>query len=67
MDNVTAVVLFAALGAIGIVRSLLAFTDTTTLLRRWHDLNEIIARAVDACRGDLESAGVRAEGADSTP
>jgi len=34
MDNVTAVVLFAALGAIGIVRSLLAFTDTTTLLRR---------------------------------
>jgi signal transduction histidine kinase len=47
--------------AAGIVRSLLAFTDTTTLLRRWHDLNEIIARAVDACRGDLESAGVRAQ------
>jgi signal transduction histidine kinase len=47
--------------AAGIVRSLLAFTDTTTLLRRWHDLNEIIARGVDACRGDLESAGVRAQ------
>jgi signal transduction histidine kinase len=47
--------------AAGLVRSLLAFTDTTALTRRWHDLNEIIARAVDACRGDLESAGVRAQ------
>ena len=47
--------------AAGIVRSLLAFTDTTTLSRRWHDLNELIARAVEACRGDLESAGVRAQ------
>ncbi len=47
--------------AAGIVRSLLAFTDTTALTRRWHDLNEIIARAVDACRGDLENAGIRAQ------
>ena len=55
--------------AAGIVRSLLAFTDTTMLLRRWHDLNEIVARAVDACRGDLESAGVRAQmvGAERLP
>jgi K+-sensing histidine kinase KdpD len=46
---------------VGIVRSLLAFTDTAALSRRWLDLNQIIARAVDACRGALESAGVRAQ------
>jgi signal transduction histidine kinase len=47
--------------AAGIVRSLLAFTDTTTLSMRWQDLNDIIVRAVDSCRGDLENYGVHAE------
>jgi len=46
--------------AAGIVRSLLAFTDTTTLSMRWQELNQIVARAVDSCRGDLENYGVRA-------
>lgn len=52
---------YEATRAVGIVRSLLAFTDTATLSRRWLDLNEIIVRAVDACRGALASAGVRAQ------
>ena len=45
--------------AAGIVRNLLAFTETRSLTRRWYDLNDIVARAVDRCRGELEMAGVR--------
>jgi signal transduction histidine kinase len=45
--------------AAGIVRHLLAFTETGTLTRRWYDINEIVARAVDRCRGELETGGVR--------
>ena len=37
-DNVTR--------AVGIVRNLLAFTETGTLDRRWHDLNELVRRAI---------------------
>ena len=37
-DNVTK--------AAGIVRNLLAFTETTELDRRWHDLNEIVRHAM---------------------
>jgi signal transduction histidine kinase len=48
--------------AAGLVRSLLAFTDTTMLLRRWHDLNEING----GFRFHMELP-VTAEGADSTP
>ena len=33
--------------AVGIVRNLIAFTETHALNRRWHDLNEIVRRAVD--------------------
>lgn len=44
--------------AAGIVRNLLAFTGTNALDRRWHDLNEIVQRALDARRSDLATAGV---------
>jgi K+-sensing histidine kinase KdpD len=33
--------------AVGIVRNLLAFTETHALNRRWHDLNEIVRRSVN--------------------
>jgi len=42
--------------AVGIVRHLLAFTETSELDRRWHDLNEIVARAVQQHRSNGESA-----------
>ena len=45
--------------AAGIVRNLLAFTETTTLLRRWQDINELARRAVEGMRTELETAGVR--------
>jgi K+-sensing histidine kinase KdpD len=37
-DNVTR--------AVGIVRNLLAFTETHALDRRWHDLNELVRRSI---------------------
>lgn len=37
-DNVTR--------AAGIVRNLLAFTETTSLDRRWHDVNELVRRSI---------------------
>jgi K+-sensing histidine kinase KdpD len=49
-DNVTR--------AVGIVRNLLAFTETTELDRRWHDLNQIVGEAVQRHR----SSGVPADG-----
>ena len=45
--------------AAGIVRDLLAFTETNALDRRWHDLNEIVRRALNGRRSDLTAAGVR--------
>jgi K+-sensing histidine kinase KdpD len=45
--------------AAGIVRNLLAFTETNALDRRWHDLNEIVRRALNDRRSDLAAAGVR--------
>ncbi|HET9833811.1 MAG TPA: histidine kinase dimerization/phospho-acceptor domain-containing protein [Vicinamibacterales bacterium] len=33
--------------AVGIVRNLLAFTETHALHRRWHDLNDIVRRSVN--------------------
>jgi len=47
--------------AAGIVRHLLAFTETSTLSRRWHDLNAVVARAINACRGDLETSGAHVQ------
>jgi K+-sensing histidine kinase KdpD len=49
-DNVTR--------AVGIVRNLLAFTETTELDRRWHDLNQIVSEAVQRHR----SSGATADG-----
>ena len=43
-DNVTR--------AVGIVRNLLAFTETSTLDRRWHDLNELVRRSIQHQRPD---------------
>jgi signal transduction histidine kinase len=45
--------------AAGIVRNLLAFTETTTLSRRWHDVNDLVDRAISSIRFDLDTSGVR--------
>jgi signal transduction histidine kinase len=45
--------------AAGIVRNLLAFTETSLLTRRWQDINELASRAVDGVRGELDASGVR--------
>ena len=45
--------------AAGIVRNLLAFTETQSLSRRWQDINELAIRAADTVRGELGPAGVQ--------
>lgn len=45
--------------AAGIVRNLLAFTETSALSRRWQDINELANRAVDNMRSELDASGVR--------
>jgi signal transduction histidine kinase len=45
--------------AAGIVRNLLAFTETAALSRRWQDINELANRAVDGVRSELDASGVR--------
>jgi K+-sensing histidine kinase KdpD len=45
--------------AAGIVRNLLAFTETHTLNRRWQDINELAIRASDTVRGELGPSGVQ--------
>ena len=47
--------------AAGIVRNLLAFTETSTLSRRWQDINELAGRAVESVRGELNASGVRVQ------
>jgi len=47
-DNVTK--------AAGIVRNLLAFTETTELDRRWHDLNEIVRHAMQQHKAGGDAA-----------
>src|SRR5262249_40037028 len=47
--------------AAGIVRNLVTYTETVSLSRRWHDINDIIDRAVAMARHDLEANGVRLE------
>ena len=49
----------SATRAAGIVRNLLAFTETTSLSCRWQDLNEVVARAMTACEPRLSGAGVK--------
>lgn len=45
--------------AAGIVRNLLAFTETSALSRRWQDINELASRAVEGMRHELDASGVR--------
>lgn len=45
--------------AAGIVRNLLAFTETSALTRRWQNLNDIVSRALDASRAKLDAIGVQ--------
>jgi K+-sensing histidine kinase KdpD len=47
--------------AAGIVRHLLAFTETTKLTRRWQDVNDIVTHAAEGVRGELEKAGAHVE------
>ena len=42
--------------AAGIVRNLLAFTETSALSRRWQDINEVASRAVEGLQGELEAS-----------
>jgi K+-sensing histidine kinase KdpD len=39
--------------AVGIVRNLLAYTETNALQRRWQDLNEIVHQAIEHPRRDV--------------
>jgi len=50
--------------AVGIVRNLLAFTETTELDRRWHDVNELVRRSI--ARQHPENAGDRVAFEDGT-
>ena len=45
--------------AAGIVRNLLAFTETSSLSRRWQDINELANRAVEGVRSELDASGLR--------
>lgn len=45
--------------AADIVRTMLVFTASTAIERRWSDLNLIVAAAVTASRPELDAAGVR--------
>lgn len=47
--------------AADIVRNLVAFSDATTLTRRWQDLNDVCARAIDAARPRISAAGNSAQ------
>ena len=47
--------------AVGIVRNLAAFTETSALSRRWQDINELAGRAVEGVRAALEASGVEVE------
>jgi K+-sensing histidine kinase KdpD len=45
--------------AADIVRSIAAVAKTSTLSRRWQDLNEIVERALESCRPELSASGIR--------
>jgi two-component system, NtrC family, sensor kinase len=47
--------------AAGIVRNLLAFTETTALSRRWQDVNDLVVHAIDGVKTELEASGVRVQ------
>lgn len=43
--------------AADIVRNLIAFSETTVLARRWQDLNDVCARAIDVAQPQISAAG----------
>lgn len=45
--------------AAGIVRNLLAFTESATPSPRWQDINEVVERAVKSCRAEMDTVGAR--------
>ncbi|HEX4348394.1 MAG TPA: hypothetical protein VHZ73_12535 [Vicinamibacterales bacterium] len=47
--------------AAAVVRHLVAATETVSLSRRWHDINDIIDGAAAASRHDLDANGARLE------
>jgi K+-sensing histidine kinase KdpD len=47
--------------AAGIVRNLLAFTETTSLSRRWQDVNDLVTHALAGMRAELDASGVRVQ------
>ena len=47
--------------AAGIVRNLLAFTEPSGLSHRWQNINDIVRRAIESCRNELQAAGVRVQ------
>jgi signal transduction histidine kinase len=44
--------------AAGIVRNLVAFTETSALTRRWQDVNALARRAIDGLRSEFGASGV---------
>ena len=51
----------SATRAAGIVRNLLAFTETSNLSRHWQHLDDIVGRAVAGCRLELEGSGLQVQ------
>ena len=47
--------------AADIVRTIAAVAETSTLSRRWQDLNDIVARALESCQPELAASGVRVD------
>jgi K+-sensing histidine kinase KdpD len=47
-----------AASAAGIVRNLLAFTEPSGLSCRWQNVNDIVRRACESCRSELQATGV---------
>jgi signal transduction histidine kinase len=47
--------------AAGIVRNLLAFTEPSGLSHRWQNINDIVRRAIESCRNELQASGVRVQ------
>jgi len=47
--------------AADIVRTIAAVAKTSTLTRRWQDLNDIVSRALDSCRDEFAASGVRVD------
>jgi len=47
--------------AADIVRTIAAVAEPSTLSRRWQDLNDIVARALESCQAEFTASGLRVE------